>query len=122
MDRRVERCNNFRDPISLESIVEIPEKYLYRIKCGNVINCYDIRQLSQWLLNGHDNDPLCEHVLPYEIRRDIYLKYHEINNRERNYQQPNWPVTHPGPLRPRGVRGAEESRSDPIGHGIIRYI
>ena len=28
-----ERCNNHDDPISLEDLVEIPDRYLYRMRC-----------------------------------------------------------------------------------------
>ena len=75
-----ERCNNEQDPISLDDIVEIPEKYLYKIKCGNVINCYDIRQLVHWLKTGHNKDPLCGNIIPNEIVNDIYKKYKILNN------------------------------------------
>ena len=104
-----ERCNNFEDPVSLDSIIEIPEKYLYRIKCGNIINCYDIRQLVQWLETGHDNDPLCEDVIPNEIRRDIYLKYNEMNFRMKlQSRQPEGGRTHSG-----AIRSSDEYLNDP---------
>ena len=78
-----ERCNNEQDPISLDDIIEIPETYLYKIKCGPIINCYDIRQLVEWLKTGHNKDPLCGNIIPKEIVEDIYLKYDKIVKKEK---------------------------------------
>ena len=52
-------CNNEDDPITLDPIAELEDKYLIEVPCGNITNCYDIRSLGRWVDEGNEKDPLC---------------------------------------------------------------
>lgn len=41
-------CNNTQDPISLDDLKDIPDNCLFKVKEGQVTNCFDIRQLYQY--------------------------------------------------------------------------
>lgn len=43
-----EDCNNTQDPISLDDIKDIPSNFLFKVKEGNVTNCFDIRPLYEY--------------------------------------------------------------------------
>lgn len=73
-----QNCNNVQDPISLENLKDIPNEYLYTISCFGKNNCYDIRDLIQYLNTGNKRDPLCGIPLPNEILQNIYTRANEL--------------------------------------------
>ena len=102
------RCTN-QDPFTLEEANEIDATYLMTLRCGDIENCYDVRDLINWLDQGHTRDPLCgleipEHIIDEINRRALELG---IERRERIREEPEF-VMPAEALPERPVEGPRE--------------